>query len=96
MELWQKLADETSSLRKLLDKYLEMRTSLKEWGYTEETIKKIGSGPARLWELRRDLGYLQDSLFSEIIDYGFDVNWDEFADYIKPKYNKIDELTPLG
>lgn len=96
MKLWEKLAEQKITFRHLLDKYLEIRMYFKELGYTNEDLKKIGSAPPKLWRLRGQLDQLQDTLFAEIVYYGFDVNWDEFAEFLKPKYDNIDKITPLN
>jgi hypothetical protein len=62
METWKKFIEETSSLRELLEKYLEIRLLLKELGHTEKTITKISSGPNKLFELRAEIAYLFDHL----------------------------------
>jgi hypothetical protein len=38
----------------------------------------------------------QKALFQQVKDYGFDIGWNDFIEYIKPILSKIDEITPLN
>jgi hypothetical protein len=96
METWKKFIEETSSLRELLEKYLEIRLLLKELGHTEKTITKISSGPNKLFELRAEIAYLFDHLKKHLHKYGFNIPESEVNLYLQSKMDKIDLLIPLN
>lgn len=75
---------------------MEIRMLLKEMGHTEESIKKIYSAPGQLWNLRLKMSDKVNQLFSKVTDYGFDITWPEFNDYLQTKLNNIDLLIPLN
>ena len=96
METWKNFIEETSSLRELLEKYLEIRLLLKELGHTEETVSRIRSGPNKLFELRAEIAYLFDHLKKHLRKYGFDIPDSEVNLYLQSKMDKIDSLIPLN
>lgn len=73
-----------------------MRLLLKELGYTEESLKKVSSGPTNLWLLREQLVEKVQELKKQIEYFGFEITLDEMTSYLMPKFNKINELTPLN
>jgi hypothetical protein len=95
MEMWQKFANDRLELRELLDVYLEIRLYFKELGYTQEDLKSIRTAPNKLWSLKSILDRKQDDLLRKIYDYGFEIDFSKFSDFLREKYKKIDELTPL-
>jgi hypothetical protein len=95
MELWEKFATETIEFRELLNKYLEMRLYFQELGYTQKQLSRISEAPPKLWKLKNDLDVLQDGLLKMIYSYGFDIKWNEFVEFLGPRYKKIDDITPL-
>jgi hypothetical protein len=95
MKVWEKFTIDRPELRELLDVYLEMRLYFKELGYTEEDLKSIRTAPNKLWSLKSILDRKQDDLLRKIYDYGFELDLSEFFDFLREKYKKIDELTPL-
>ena len=72
-----------------------MRLLLKELGYTEESLSKVSSGPTKLWLLREELISKVQELKKQIEYFGFEISLDEMTSYLMPKFNKINELTPL-
>lgn len=95
MEIWKKFVEENLFFQEILEKYLELRMILIEEGYSDESIKNVSSGPARMFEIRTEIAMLIENLKKQLKDYGFDVPHDEFILYLQPKLNKIDSLTPL-
>jgi hypothetical protein len=95
MELWKKFVEDNSSFQEILEKYLELRILFQEKGYTNKSIERVSSGPARIFEIRAEIGMLSDNLQKQLRNYGFDVSREEFILYLQPKLNKIDSLTPL-
>jgi hypothetical protein len=96
METWKNFIEETSSLRELLEKYLEIRLLLKELGHTDKTVTKVSSGPNKLFELRAEIAYLFDHLKKHLRKYGFDIPDSEVNLYLQSKMDKIDLLIPLN
>lgn len=96
MKGWQQYIDSHYVTTEILEKYLEMRLLLKELGYTEESLKKVSSGPTNLWLLREQLVEKVQELKKQIEYFGFEITLDEMTSYLMPKFNKINELTPLN
>lgn len=96
MEGWKELIDSSLSTPRVLELYLRLRLLLKELGHTEKSIQRIKSGPQRLWNFRTELHNQIQKLYQLTTDYGFDVTYPEFVDYLEQKFNKINELTPLN
>lgn len=46
--------------------------------------------------LHQRFGLKQKSLFQQVKDYGFNIDWNEFIEYMKRILTKIDEITPLS
>lgn len=95
MKIWEKFATDRSEFKKILEKYLELRLLFKEIGFSQRDLEKVSQAPPGVWNLRSQLGTLNDNLHQQILNYGFNVSWDEYADFILPHLKKIDELTPL-
>ena len=73
-----------------------MRLLLKELGYTEESLKNVTFGPTKLWLVRDELVSKIQELKKQIEYFGFEISLDEMTNYLYPKFNKINELTPLN
>lgn len=96
MKRWQVFASYQDSLKKLLNYYLQLREEFQRWGYTEKQLEKIQSAPPKIWQLRGLIGVYVTKLKQIISDFGFDVNDDEFNEYIQKKFKEINDITPLN
>jgi hypothetical protein len=95
MKPFEKFLNETLSLKKLLEIYLQLRQHLQEEGFNEEDLEQVTSPTLKMMSLSGDFHRIKDDLFRQVNDYGFNVNKNEFNRYILPLLSKIDELTPL-
>lgn len=96
MERWKDFIETTSLTSELVQKYMEIRLYLKELGHTEDSIKRIHRAPGKLWSLKNQFENIQEKLWNQLNDWGFNVAMPEFLLYINPKLSKIDELIPLN
>jgi hypothetical protein len=96
MEVWKTFIEESSITAELLEKYMELRLYLKELGHTEESIKRISRAPQELWHLKDQFVSLEEKLFRQLLNYGFEVHRPEFRLYLEPKLNNIELLIPLN
>lgn len=96
MEMWQRFIDNSSTTRKFLDNYVELRKALKGLGHTEKSIAKITNPTRELMILHTIHNSLQDALYRDLKSFGFDISWGDYIVYLIPKLNKIDELIPLN
>lgn len=95
MELWKKLLQDNLSVRELIEVYLELRLHFQELGFSETDLKKPPTYTKKMMNLFHKYGDIQRALFKQIKDYGFDIEWNEFIDYMTPLFEKINEITPL-
>ena len=95
MKPYEKFLNTTTSLRELLDIYLELRQHFQELGFGEKELESPPTYTEKMMRLFHKFEDTRNFLFRQIKDYGFDVNWNEFNEYIQPKLKKINELTPL-
>ena len=96
MEMWKTFIEESSITAELLEKYMELRLYLKELGHTEESIKRISRAPQQLWLLRDQFVSIEEKLFRQLLNYGFEVRRPEFRLYLGPKLTNVEFLLPLN
>ena len=95
MKPFEKFLEHSSSLRDLLDLYLELRIYLQEEGFSQEQLERVTHPTIKMMSLREKFINKKNTLFKQIKDYGFEIHQGELTEYIQPLLNKIDELTPL-
>ena len=95
MKPFEKFLENNSSLRELLDIYLELRRHLQEEGFSEEELERVTSPTLKMMLLHERFNDKKNTLFKQIKDYGFEIHQGELTAYIQPLLNKIDEITPL-
>ena len=95
MKPFEKFLENNSSLRELLDIYLELRRHLQEEGFSEEELERVTSPTLKMMLLHEWFHDKKNTLFKQIRDYGFEIQKGDFIKYIQPLLNNIDELTPL-
>lgn len=83
-------------LRELLDIYLELRQHFQELEFSEKDLEKPPIYTDKMMNLFHRFGDTQKALLQQIKDYGFDIEWNEFTNYIRTLLSKIDKLTPLS
>ena len=96
MKPFENFLEHSTSLRELLDIYLELRQHFQELGFSEEDLKSPPTYTQKMMSLFHKFGDTQKALFQQVKDYGFDITWNDFIEYVKPMLSKIDEITPLS
>lgn len=95
MKPFEKFLEHSSTVREMLDTYLELRQHLQEEGFSQKELERVKSPTMRMMLLYEKFNNKKNALFRQIRDYGFNIRQDELIEYIQPLLNKIDELTPL-
>jgi DNA replication protein DnaD len=95
MKPFEKFLSHSSTLREILDFYLELRQHLQEVGIGENELETPPIYTTTMMTLHMDINNLINSLVRQVNDYGFDVTREEIQDYINPLFLKINEITPL-
>jgi len=87
--------NESFTLKKLLETYLELRRHFKELGFSEDQLEKPPKYTPNMMRLFQKFGDERDTLLNDAKSYGFDMSFDELTTYLTPLLKKINELTPL-
>jgi len=95
MKPFEKFLNETLGTKELLEIYLELRQEFQRLGFSENDLEKPTTYSPIMMRLFHKFGDTQKALFNQVKDYGFDITFTEFMDYMKPLMYKINELTPL-
>jgi hypothetical protein len=96
MEKWKMLADTLYQTTKVLDRYLEYRTDLKETGIKKNEFYNEVQDTLSLFLKKTSVEREQNALHSVLYSYGFDdISKRDISLYLKPKFDKIDSLIPL-
>jgi hypothetical protein len=88
--------NESLGLKELVEIYLQLRQHFQELGFSEKDLKKPPTYTPLMMSLFHKFGDTQKALFRQVKDYGFNIDWNEFTNYMKPILTKIDEITPLS
>jgi hypothetical protein len=83
-------------LQRLSEIYLELRQYFQELGWSEKDLEKPPFYNDRLMRGFHNFGDEQKDLFQQVKDLGFDIDWNDFTNFITPILKKINELTPLN
>jgi hypothetical protein len=86
--------NESFTLKKLLETYLELRRHFKELGFSEDQLEKPPKYTPNMMRLFHKFGDERDTLLNDAKSYGFDMSFDELTTYLT-LLKKINELTPL-
>jgi hypothetical protein len=95
MKPFEKYLTHSSTLRDVLDTYLELRLHLQELGFSEEELDRPPKYTSKMMNLQERFNHEFNNVIRFLRDYGFEVSKDEVADFIMPQLYKINELTPL-
>lgn len=85
----------STTLRELLDIYLELRQHFQELGFSENDLQNPPKYTQKMMSLFHKFDDAQKFSFKQVKDFGFDITWKDFTDYTKRLLSNIDELTPL-
>jgi len=96
MVTYKTFLDGNGRLKELLEIYLELRLHFQELGFSEKQLEKPPVHTNKMMKLFHMFGDYQKALFQQVKNYGLDITWKEFTDYIEPLLKKINELTPLA
>ena len=96
MKPFEKFLSDASSLRELLDVYLELRQHLQELGFSESELDNPPKYTTKMMNLQERFHNKFKALIQLVKDYGFEVTKDEVTQYVMPLLIKINELTPLN
>lgn len=95
MKPFEKFLADASSLRELLDVYLELRQHLQELGFSESDLNDPPNYTMKMMNLQDRFQNRFKALIQLVKDYGFEVTKEEVQGYVMPLLQKINELTPL-
>lgn len=96
MKPFEKFLHDRVGLRHLLEVYLELRQHFQELGFGESDLEKPPMYTNKMMSLFHKFGDVQKALFQQVKDYGFDIEWNEFVDFMTPLLKKINDITPLS
>ena len=78
----------------ILETYRELRQAFQREGWTEKDLEKPPYYPNDVMRNFQKFSRLQDKLFFDLKSF-FDIDHNEFVDYLQDKLKKIDLETPL-
>ena len=96
MKPFEKFLNSSVGLQRIIEIYLKIRQYFQSEGWSEKDLEKPPYYSAQLMTLHQNFGDERRALFQQIKDLGFDVEQDEFNDYLLPILQNINELTPLS
>ena len=96
MKPFEKFLNDTLGTKELLETYLELRQEFQRLGFSENDLEKPPTYSPMMMRLFHKFGDTQKALFKQVNDYGFDVEWNEFIEFMSPILQKINDITPLS
>lgn len=95
MKPFEKYLNSSNGLQRISEIYLKLRQYFQKEGWSEEDLENPPYYSAELMSLYESFGAEQRNLFRQLKDF-FDIDEDEFKDFIKSVLLKINEITPLN
>jgi len=95
MKPYEIYLNESFTLKKLLETYLELRQHFQELGFIEYQLEKPPTYTPTMMRLFSKWVDERDTLLKDVNSYGFNMAFDELTIYLTPLLKKINELTPL-
>ena len=96
MKQYEKFLNESFGLKELIESYLQIRKHFQGLGFSQKDLENVTDVTSEMMKLYQNFQNNQKALFQQVKDYGFDMDWNDFTEYIKPILSKIDEITPLS
>ena len=96
MKPFEKFLNNSVGLQRLSEMYLAIRQYFQSEGWSENDLKKPPYYSARLMTLHQNFHDEKRSLFRQIKDLGFDMEEEEFNNYLLPILQNINDITPLS
>ena len=95
MKPFEKFLNSSVGLQRLIDVYLKLREFFQEEGWSEKDLEKPPHYSDDLMRIYMAFEHERKSLFQQVKDLGFDINTEEYVEFLEPILQKINELTPL-
>jgi hypothetical protein len=96
MKPFEQFLNSSVGLQRIIQIYLEIREYFQSEGWSEKDLEKPPYYSARLMTLHGKIGGEIRDLLQQMKDLGFEVEKEDFNEYLKPLQQKINELTPLS
>jgi hypothetical protein len=96
MRPFEKFLDSSVGLQRIIETYLKLRQYFQSEGWSEMDLEKPPYYSAELMSLHQKFGGEIRDLLQQMKDLGFEVDTEDFNEYLKPLLQNINELTPLS
>jgi hypothetical protein len=96
MKSFEKFLSNSVGLQRIIEIYLKIRKYFQSEGWSEKDLEKPPYYSAQLMTLHEKFGGEIRDLLQQMKDLGFEVEKEEFNEYLKPLLQNINELTPLS
>jgi hypothetical protein len=83
-------------LQRIIEIYLKIRQYFQSEGWSEKDLENPPYYSAQLMTLHEKIGGEIRDLLQQMKDLGFEVEKEDFNEYLKPILKNINELTPLS
>ena len=83
-------------LQRIIEIYLKIRQYFQSEGWSEKDLENPPYYSAQLMTLHEKIGGEIRDLLQQMKDLGFEVEKEDFNEYLKPVLKNINELTPLS
>ena len=95
MKPFENFLNSSVGLQRLSQIYLELRQYFQSQGWSEKDLEKPKYYENRLMKLYHNFGDEQKALFQQVKDLGFEVDWNDYVNFLQPILQKINDITPL-
>ena len=95
MKPFEKYIKSLDSDKKIMQIYHNLRKCFQREGWTEDQLSSPPYYPQDIMRYFHEFSSEHERLFKELRNF-FDIDHNEFADYIKREMKRIDEKTPLN
>jgi hypothetical protein len=96
MKPFEKFLNNSVGLQRLSEMYLAIRQYFQSEGWSEKDLEKPPYYSAQLMTLHQNFHNEKRSLFRQVKDLGFDMEEEEFNEYLIPILQNINDITPLS
>ena len=96
MKPFENFLNNSVGLQRLSEMYLAIRQYFQSEGWSEKDLEKPPYYSAQLMTLHQNFHNEKRSLFRQVKDLGFDMEEEEFNEYLIPILQNINDITPLS
>lgn len=96
MKAFENFLVSSVGLQRIIETYLKIRQYFQSEGWSEKDLENPPYYSAQLMTLHEKFGGEIRDLLQQMKDLGFEVEKEEFNEYLKPLLQNINELTPLS